>query len=148
MRTGTWDYTIDVATTPERAHALLSDITRQGELHPLITKVVELPAVPGALKSYAITDQLRLGPIPFTITYFADQLSVTGTEIVTVARQKPRTTVHNRTTLTATGTGVRVDVVVELTAPSVLFSYAYKEGRKAHLELAGRIKAVLEASQG
>jgi hypothetical protein len=147
MRTGTWDYALDVATTPERAHALLSDVTRQGELHPLITRVVELPPVDGALRSYAVTDALKVGPIPFRITYFADTLSISSTEIVTVARQRPRTTVRNRTTLTPTGAGVRIEVVVELTAPSALYSYAYRAGRAAHLELAGRIKAVLE-SQG
>ena len=147
MRTGTWDYSIDVAATPAKAHALLSDVTRQGELHPLITKVVELPPAEGALRSYAVTDALKVGPIPFRITYLADTLSISDTEIVTVARQKPRTTVRNRTTLTPTATGVRVDVVVELTAPSALYAYAFKAGRAAHLELAGRIRAVLE-SQG
>jgi hypothetical protein len=43
---------------------------------------------------------------------------------------------------------VHVHVDVELTAPTPLFSYAYREGRKAHLELAGRIRDVLESSQG
>jgi len=148
VRTGTWSYDIDAAAAPAAALALLSDITRQGALHPLITKVEELPPAEGVLRSYAITDTLRIGPVPFRITYIADTLSVSDTEIVTVARQRPRTTIHNRTTITATATGVHVRVLVELTAPTLLFSYAYKEGRKAHLELAVRIREVLEASQG
>jgi hypothetical protein len=147
VRTGTWDYTIDAAATPEAAHALLSDLTRQGELHPLIVKVVERPPAPGALATYAITDVLRLGPVPFRITYVADQVSVSDGLIETVAHQKPGTTIRNRTTIAATPTGVRIEVHVELTAPSLLFSYAYKQGRAAHLELAQRIQRVLE-SQG
>ncbi len=148
MRTGTWSYDIDAAASPAAALALLSDITRQGELHPLISKVEELPPAAGALRSYAITDTLRMGPIPFRIRYFADTVSVTESEIVTLARQRPRTTIRNRTTITPTATGVHVHVDVELTAPTPLFSYAYREGRKAHLELAGRVKQVLESSQG
>jgi len=89
-----------------------------------------------------------MGPIPFRIRYFADTVSVTESEIVTLARQRPRTTIRNRTTITPTSTGVHVHVDVELTAPTPLFAYAYREGRKAHLELAGRIRDVLESSQG
>ena len=148
MRTGTWDYDIEARATPAAALALLSDITRQGELHPLITRVEELPAADGALRSYLITDALKLGPVPFRITYRADTLSVTDTEIVTVARQRPRTTIRNRTTLTPSATGVHVHVDVSLTAPTPLFRYAFQEGRKAHLQLAERIRAALESSQG
>jgi hypothetical protein len=128
--------------------ALLSDVTRQGELHPLITKVEERPPVDGALRSYAITDRLELGPIPFRITYSADTLSITDTEVVTVARQRPRTTLRNRTTVTPTDGGVHVHVDVELRAPSLLFRYAFRQGRTAHLQLAERIRTVLESSQG
>ncbi|MCU1601913.1 MAG: hypothetical protein JWO22_2622 [Frankiales bacterium] len=147
MRTGGWSYDIDARATPAAALALLSDIHQQGELHPLIVEVKDLPPAEGALRSYAITDVLKLGPIPFRITYYADTLSVSDTEIVTVARQKPRTTVRNRTTITPTGTGVHIHVDVELTAPTLLSPYAVKEGRAAHLALAERIKRVLE-SQG
>ena len=148
MRTGSWSYDIDAPATPAAAHALLSDITRQGELHPLITKVERLPPAAGALKSYAITDALRFGPIPFRITYVAHTLSVSDTEIVTVARQRPRTTIRNHTTITPTPTGVHIRVEVELTAPTPLFSFAFREGRKAHLELAERIRVALASSQG
>ena len=128
--------------------SLLSDITRQGELHPLITKVEERPPVAGALRSYAITDRLTLGPIPFRITYFADTIAISDAEVVTVARQRPRTTLRNRTTVTPTAEGVHVHVEVELRAPTLLFRYALREGRAAHLELAERIRDVLERTQG
>jgi hypothetical protein len=139
---------VDARATPEAAMALLSDITRQGELHPLISQVEELPPVDGALRSYAVTDNLRLGPVRFRITYHADTLSISGSEIVTVARQRPRTTIRNRTTIVPTAEGVHVHVDVTLTTPTPLFSYAFREGRKAHLQLAGRIRDVLESSQG
>ena len=123
----------------------MSDVTAQGRLHPLIVAVTELPAAPGALRSFAIKDRLHLGPVPFTITYYADLLSRSGTQIVTVARQQPKTTLRNVTQLTDLGDGqVRVGVAVTLTAPSLLHRYALKTGRKAHLQLAERIKEVLE----
>lgn len=127
--------------------ALLSDITQQGALHPLIVEVEELQPTDGALRSFAITDRLSLGPIPFRITYHADTLSVSDSEVVTVARQKPGTTIRNRTTVTPTATGCHVHVDVELTAPSLLFGYAYKAGKTAHLALAERIREAL-SSQG
>lgn len=148
MRTGSWSYDIDARATADEAMALLSDITRQGELHPLITDVEERPPVDGALRSYAITDRLQLGPVPFRITYLADTLSISDSEVVTVARQRPRTTIRNRTTVTPTDGGVHVHVEVELRAPSLLFGFAFRQGRAAHLQLAGRIRTALEASQG
>jgi hypothetical protein len=147
VRTGTWSYDVEADCPPGQAMALLSDLTRQGALHPLIIAIKELPAAEGALRSFAITDQLRLGPVPFRITYHADTLSLTDTEVVTVARQRPRTTIHNRTTVTPGASGTSIHVEVELTAPTLLFGYAYREGRKAHLALADRIREVL-SSQG
>jgi hypothetical protein len=147
MRSGGWDYDIRARCALPDAVALLSDLTRQGELHPLIIEVKELPPVEGALRSYAITDRLAMGPVRFTITYTADTLSVTDHEIVTVAHQKPRTTIRNRTTFTEEPDGVvLIAVHVELEAPSLLLPFAQKEGHKAHLALAERIKTVLERS--
>lgn len=147
VRTGSWSYDVDATCAPAEAMALLSDITRQGELHPLIIGVEELPPSPGAIRSYAITDRLALGPVPFRITYHADTLSISDSEVVTVARQKPRTTIRNRTTVAAAGDGTHVHVDVQLTAPTLLFPYAFREGRKAHLALADRIRQVL-STQG
>lgn len=147
MRTGGWSYEVDAAATPGAAHALLSDLHQQGALHPLIVHVEDLPPVDGALLSYAVTDVLRLGPVPLRITYYADTLSVSDTEIVTVARQRPRTTLRNTTTIAPSDRGVHVHVDVELTAPRLLFPIALRQGRAAHLALAGRIREVLE-SQG
>jgi hypothetical protein len=147
VRTGGWCYDIDARATPAAALALLSDIHQQGELHPLIVHVEDLPPVAGALRSYAITDTLKLGPVPFRITYHADTLSITDSEIVTVAHQRPRTTIRNRTTIMPTEAGVHIHVDVELTAPALVHPYAVREGRAAHLALADRIRTVLE-SQG
>lgn len=145
MRSGSWTYGLTARCRLEDAEALLADVTKQGRLHPLIVSVVELPPAEGALRSFAIKDRLRMAGVPLTITYHADLLSRTGTEIVTVARQRPRTALRNVTRLTDNGDGtVRVDVEVTLTAPSVLHGYALRTGRSAHLELAERIKAVLE----
>lgn len=146
MRTGAFAYELQPRCRLADAAALLSDITRQGELHPLIIDVTERPPEEGALRSYAIRDQLKLGPFPFKIRYYADTLTVSETEIVTVARQRPRTKIRSRVNLTDEGDGtVRIRVEITLEAPSLLFGYALREGRAAHLKLAERMRAVLEA---
>lgn len=146
MREGSWSYGLTARCRLEEAAALLSDVTKQGRLHPLIVAVTELPPAEGALRSFAIKDRLRVLGVPVTITYVADLLSATSTEIVTVARQRPRTTLRNVTRLADKGDGtVRVDVEVTLTAPRLLHRYALRTGRAAHLELAERMRSALEA---
>ena len=99
LRRDTFSYTVQARCSPAEAAALLSDLTRQGELHPLIVRVRRLPPRPGARASYAITDRLAAGPLRFPVTYRADVLIDDGDEIVTVARQWPATTVRNHTRL-------------------------------------------------
>ena len=147
MRTGSFTYGVRARCSTEAARDLLSDVTRQGELHPLILEVRELPPVPGALRSYAITDRLSFGPVRFRITYYADTLSVSDHQIVTVARQRPATSLRNTVRLTEVGDGtVDIAVTIELTAPTLLYGVALRTGRTAHLELAQRIKTVLEVA--
>jgi hypothetical protein len=147
MRTGSFTYGVRARCTLSKARDLLSDVTRQGELHPLILEVRELPPAPGALRSYAITDRLAFGPVRFRITYHADTLSLTDHEIVTVARQRPATTLRNTVRLSEVGDGtVDISVTIDLTAPTLLHGVALRTGRAAHLELAQRIKAVLDTA--
>ena len=144
MREGTWTYEVVARCALTDALSLLSDIDRLGELHPLITKVEALAPAPGALRSFAVTDRLAWGPFRFPITYLADILAVSESEIVTTARQRPRTVLRSTTRLSQDGDLVRIDVTVTMQAPTLLFSYAYRTGKAAHLELAGRIRTVLE----
>jgi hypothetical protein len=146
MREGTWEYEVVARCALSDAVALLSDVSRQGDLHPLVIKVVEVPAVEGALRSYAVTDQLQWGPLRFKITYHADQLAVSDSEIVTVVRQRPRTRLRITTRFEEQGDTVRIHVTVLMRAPTPLFAYAYRTGRDAHLQLADRIRTVLEGN--
>jgi hypothetical protein len=133
MRTGSWTYGLTAQCRLDAAVNLLSDVTKQGRLHPLIVEVNELPPGPGALRSFAIKDRLRIAGLPLTITYLADLLMKSDKEVVTVARQRPRTTLRNVTRFQDNGDGtIRVDVEVTLTA--------------AHRELAERMQQVLENS--
>ena len=126
------------------AVSLMSDVDRLGEIHPLVTKVLEVDAAPGALRSYSVTDKLQWGPFRFPITYRADVISVSDLEVVTAATQKPRTTLWIASQFQVEGDRVHVTVNVTMRAPSLLFPYAYRTGKAAHLELAKRIQAVLE----
>jgi len=142
-RSGSFDYIIEAPCSPATAVALLGDLRRQGELHPLIVEVKQLPARAGAIESYAITDRLKVGPITFRIVYDADVVERTASVISTVARQRPGTVVHNQTTVSQTDDGVRVTVKIELTAPTLLFRYAISTAETAHRELGRRIAARL-----
>ena len=142
-RSGTFSYTIEAPGDAATAIALLSDPRRNGELHPLIQSVVEVHAQPGAIASYRITDLLPLGPLRLRIVYEADVITITETDVVTVARQRPATTVRNVTRVATTSSGVMVDVSITLTAPTLLFGYALRTARAAHLELGERISARL-----
>jgi hypothetical protein len=100
-----------------------------------------------ALRSYAITDRLTWGPFRFPITYRADLLVRTEDRVVTVAHQRPATTVRNHTTVSPEPGGlVRIDVDITLSAPTWLFRYAFRQARAAHLTLASRIRTSLEAA--
>ena len=140
---GTFSYTAHARCDVPTAMALLSDLSRQGELHPLIVNVEARPTAAGALASYLITDRLALGPFSFRIRYTADVIERTADSIVTVAHQSPRTTVRNETHVSADRDGARVDVTVTLSAPRALFGYALRTARTAHLALGERIGETL-----
>ena len=144
MREGTWEYSVSARCALADAVSLMSDVDRLGEIHPLVTKVVEVDAVPGALRSYAVTDKLQWGPFRFPITYRADVISVSDLEVVTAAAQRPRTSLWITSQFQVDGDTVHVAVHVRMRAPSLLFPYAYRTGKAAHLELADRITAFLE----
>ena len=134
-REGTFSYTASGRCSLETAVALLSDPRRQVELHPLITNVKRLADDTNGNARYAVSDRLRWGPFAFPITYEATILSVTDSEIVTIARQKPSTTLRNRTRLTTSGDAVRAEVEITLRAPSALVGYAFSQAKTAHLKL-------------
>ncbi|MGC4804314.1 SRPBCC family protein [Micromonospora sp. DT233] len=147
LRRDSFQYSVQARCPRAEAVALLGDLTRQGELHPLITRVRRLPPRPGARSSYAITDRHVAGPLRFSATYQADVLTLGDDEIVTVARQWPATTVRNHTRLRDEPDGVvRIDVEITLAAPAPLFRYAFKQARSAHLGLAQRLGEVLDRS--
>ncbi|GAB3812459.1 SRPBCC family protein [Micromonospora zhanjiangensis] len=146
MREGTFQYTIQARCTPERAMRTVAELDRHRELHPLIVAVRAVPPAPGALRGWLITDRLACGPFRFPITYRVDLLSRDDHQLVMVARQRPATTVRNHTTVTPEPDGlVRIDVTITLAAPTPLFGYAFRQARAAHLILATRTRAALEA---
>lgn len=67
-------------------------------------------------------------------------MAESATELETVARQSPRVTVRNLTTVTPEDDHTRIDCHVTLTAPTPLFRYAFTQARRAHTELAARIE--------
>jgi hypothetical protein len=138
-RSGTFAYTIEAPCDAATAVALLGDPLRNGELHPLIQSVAEVAPQPGAIASYRITDLLPLGPVRLRIVYEADVITSTAMHVVTVARQRPATTVRNETLVTGTSDGITITVTIALTAPALLFGYAFRTAHSAHLELGERI---------
>lgn len=145
-RSGTFSYEISAACDAATAIALVGDPRRNGELHPLIQSVVEVPTRSGAIASYDITDLLTFWLLRFRIVYEADVMSVTDRDVLTVARQRPGTTVRAETRVEPTDGGVAISVTITLSAPALLFSYAFRTARAAHLELGARIADRLNAA--
>ncbi len=146
LRRESFSYTVQARSAPALAADLLADPLRHAEFHPWIVRVRRVAPRRGARASYAITDRLPLGPLRVPVTYRADVLVATADEVVTVARQWPATTVRNRTRLAPEPEGVRIDVEITLAAPAPLFGYAFARARSAHLVLASRLGAVLDAA--
>jgi hypothetical protein len=147
MRHGSFQYDVDARCRPQEAVALMADVPRLAAIHPLAVEARELQPPPGALRSTAITSRLALGPLRFHITYQADVLSVTDDEVVTVARQRPATTLRNHTRVRQDGDGmVRIRVDITYKSPHLLFPYGFRQARYAHRGLAAGIKRVLEGS--
>lgn len=144
MKTGTFTYDIFARCPRERAHQMLSEFSQHSQIHPLIVKVESAPPPPGALRRYWITDRLKWGFLTFRIRYRADILRVSDEEILTEAYQSPQTTVRNQTTLSESGGQTHIHVQMTLTAPNLLFGYAFSQAQSAHLEMAQRIKNALE----
>jgi hypothetical protein len=144
VREGTWEYAVTARCRLADAVSLIADVERLGDVHPLVTSVRPLPRAAGALRSYAVTDKLRWGPVRFPITYRADVIAVSDLEVVTAAVQRPRTTLWITSQFQVEGERVHIAVTVVMRAPSLLFRYAYRTGKAAHLELAERIREVLE----
>jgi hypothetical protein len=142
-RQGTFRYEVRARCEVADAVALLSDYRRHAELHPLIERVRQVPTSPGASGSYLITDRLALGQVRFPITYTVDVLTATDREIIAVARQRPGTTVRNHTRLRPTVGNLDIGVEITVTAPLVLFPYAFRQARAAHAVLAEGIRAAL-----
>jgi len=147
-RSGTFTYAIDAPCDAATAADLLGDPRRNGELHPLIQSVAVAPTQPGAIASYRITDRLPLGPLRLRIVYEADVITRSETHVVTVARQRPRTTVRNDTRIDSVDGGVAITVSITITAPTPLFGYAFRTARAAHLELGERIALRLSELAG
>ncbi len=159
-KSGTFTYTLRARCEAADAVALLSDFSRHTELHPFIVKVTEVPPVDGAVRSFVINDRFPLGPFHFTTTYTADVLAINrpgpaegpracDAEIVTLARQRPGTTLRNTTRIyPLSGGGIEAEVSIMLTAPTLLFGYAFKQAQAAHHALAERLPTVLEKASG
>jgi hypothetical protein len=142
-RQGSFRYQVRARASAADAVALLSDYSRHTELHPLIVRVEQVAAPAGVLRRFRITDRLAFGPVRFPITYTADVLTADVDRVVTLARQSPATTVSNDTTLSEVDGDLVADVEITLTAPTVLFGFAFRQARAAHAVLAERLRAVL-----
>ncbi|NCP86525.1 MAG: hypothetical protein CO094_06095 [Anaerolineae bacterium CG_4_9_14_3_um_filter_57_17] len=144
MKTATFTYDIHATCPREKAQKMLSEFSQHSQIHPLIMKVETAPPPPDVLRRYWITDRLKWGIFTFNIRYRADILRVSDEEILTEACQSPRTTVRNHTTLSESGGETHIHVEMTLTAPDLLFDYAFSQAQTAHLEMARRIKTTLE----
>jgi ribosome-associated toxin RatA of RatAB toxin-antitoxin module len=145
MRRGTFHYDIRARCRVEDAVALMADVPRLTSRHPLAVSVRELPPGAGVLRSTAVTSRLKLGPVGYHITYRADVMKVTADEVVTVAVQRPATTLVNHARFRQEDGGiVHIGVDISFESPALLFPYGFSKAKFAHHALAQGIKDLLE----
>ena len=139
-----FSYSVTTHCPPERAAAVLADIGHQRAVHPLIIDIQEQPPRPGALRSYRITDRVPFGPVRLRVTYAADLLSAAPNEVVSLARQRPATTVRNRTLIARRPNLTEITVEITITAPRLLQPYVVRQARRAHAAVARRLGPYLD----
>jgi len=144
MKQGSFEHEIYIEAQPQNILEFLVDHNNHPRFHPLIIAVREVPPPAGVLRRFLLTDQLKLGPFHFRITYRADVLKATGDEMLTEAYQSPATYVTNRSTFRPEGKGTRLHETITLRAPNLLFKYAFGQARSAHAGLVANLKKVLE----
>jgi hypothetical protein len=143
---GSFHYDIRARCRIEEAVALIADVPRLASRHPLAVRTDELPASPGALRTTAVTSRLRLGPLRWSITYRADLVTRTEDRVVTVAHQRPRTTLVNDSRFTMEPDGIsHISVDISYDSPWPIFRYGFQQAQRAHHGLAEGLKELLES---
>ena len=144
MKQGSFEREISINSDAKTVVDLIADYSQHHKIHPLIEKVERAREEPAGIRRYFITDNLQWGPFKFKIKYQADIVAVTEDAVHTEAFQSPQTHVTNLTKVTPQGDGVRLHETITMTAPDILFGYAFKQAEIAHEEMLKRIKAFVE----
>ena len=146
MKKGSFTREIFIAAPREKVVGLATSFSQHDVLHPFIIHVEEATARPPALRRYAITDRLAMGPFRFKIKYSADILKLTPDEAITEVWQSPGVHIINHMffNIENGGTRLREEYIVE--APNLLFGYTFKQAKLAHEELLQRLKEAAESN--
>lgn len=146
MRQGIFEKEIFIRSNAATVIRAIADYSQHHKIHPLIIKVERAADAPPGVRRYYITDRLQWGPFKFKIKYRADILSISGNSVHTEAYQSPGTTVTNVTQVTPKDDGVLLHETITLTAPDLLFHYAFQQANAAHEEMLQRIKQFIESN--
>ena len=148
MAERSFEQSIEIAAAPEVVHALLADLHRHRDLHPLIERIEDLPAQPGrpGVRRYRVTDRIRLGPLSLRIHYVAEIAPVAPDEILAAAWQSPGVEVRTRYQLArAPDGGTRLREEVVLKARLLLIGFAHRQAEAAHRATFAKLKLLLES---
>jgi hypothetical protein len=147
MAERSFEQSIEIAAVPGVVHAFLADLHRHRDLHPLIERIEDLPLDPRrpAVRSYRVTDRMRLGPLSFRISYLAELTSLPPDEIAAAAWQTPRIEVRTRYHVAPASGGVtQLREQVLMKAPLLLIAYVHRQAEAAHRETLAKLKILLE----
>ncbi len=127
-------------------HAILGDLRRYGEFHPLLIRIDELPRDPASpdTQRCEMLERLRFGPFAWRSTYRASMRAVSDTELDAEAWAPGGVHLVNRFTLTPHEGGTHIVERVELEAPRLFLGYATRTAKTAHAEQFARLKEALE----
>jgi ligand-binding SRPBCC domain-containing protein len=148
MATAHFEQEMFIQAPPETVLGFLDNAENHPKIHPMVVgiQLIEATSAPdGApIRSYAIRDQMQLGPFTIRFTYRAAFQRRPGGELIFDAFQFPRIKLHNIFHFQPEGTGTRVTEQVNIQAPRLLIKTVYKQAQHAHQQMLLNLKKQLE----
>ncbi|MEV6429061.1 SRPBCC family protein [Nocardia sp. NPDC051463] len=132
-----------VPAPPAEVRAFYRDLSRLGEVHPLIVGVEQLPDTEehGVRSSnYRVTDRIPFGPWSYRITYRVRSRTAEHGDLLVDAYQFPRIHVQTRASFTEHTSGTTVVEQLRLTAPWPLLSTVRSLGVRAHVTMLDNLR--------
>ncbi|MGW1742265.1 SRPBCC family protein [Nocardia sp. NPDC001965] len=125
------------------------DLTKLGQLHPLVVGVEQLPDSDDGgrrVSNYRVTDRIPFGPLACRITYRVRSRETAEGNLVVDAYQFPRVHVHGEVEFAEQASGTLVTERLRLGAPWGLLGTVQRRGIAAHIMMLENLHRLFDTS--